>query len=179
MAVLEGVPQVRRFNRLITQRVGALNDRYLTRSRTLGASRVLWEIGVEGCEVRRLRMRLGIDSGQLSRLLRGLERDGLVEVGTSATDSRVRLARLTGAGLAERSVLDQRSDELARSILEPLDAAQRDLLISAMRTVERLLTTSLIGLRLADPVGPDAKRCLRAYFAELNRRSEIPFDPGA
>ncbi len=31
--------------------------------------------------------------------------------------------------------------------------------------------------RIVDPEHPDAKRCLRAYVAELNRRSDIPFDP--
>ena len=74
------ISQVRRFNRAVTQRVGALNDRYLARARTLGASRVLWEIGVEGCEVRALRARLDLDSGQTSRLLRSLEADGLIDV---------------------------------------------------------------------------------------------------
>src|SRR5581483_3444189 len=98
---------------------------YLSRSRTLGASRVLWEIGTEGCEVRSLRSRLGLDSGQASRLLRALESDGLIELAPSPLDARVRFARLTAAGLRERAVLDQRSDELARSILEGLDERRR------------------------------------------------------
>ena len=37
--------RVRRFNRTVTQRIGALSDGYLARGRPLGASRVLWEIG--------------------------------------------------------------------------------------------------------------------------------------
>ena len=171
------IAQVRRFNRVVTQRVGAINDQYLSRSRTLGASRVLWEIGVEGCEVRSLRSRLGLDSGQASRLLRALESDGLIEIAPSAMDGRVRFARLTAAGSAERAVLDERSDELARSILDPLDRPRRDRLVEAMRTVERLITASAVDLRIVDPSGADARACLRAYFAELNRRSELPFDP--
>ena len=46
-----------------------------------------------------------------------------------------------------------------------------------MRTVERLITGSLVQIRIVDPEHPDARRCLRAYVAELNRRSDIPFDP--
>ena len=172
-----GVEQVRRFNRAVTQRVGALSDHYLARSRPLSACRVLWEIGLEGAEVRALRARLDIDSGQLSRLLRGLEADDLIEVVPSPADARIRVARLTSAGVAERGVLDDRSDELARSILTPLDAAQREQLVTAMRSVERLITASLVETRIVDPEHPDAKRCLRAYVAELNRRSDIPFDP--
>jgi hypothetical protein len=35
------VAQVRRFSRIVTQRVGALDDRFLARDRPLGAARVL------------------------------------------------------------------------------------------------------------------------------------------
>ena len=81
----DAVSQVRSFNRLITLRVGALNDQYLARSRPLGEARLLWEIGVEGCDVRKLRSRLGLDSGYLSRLLRSLESVKLVRVEPNRT----------------------------------------------------------------------------------------------
>ena len=79
------VSRVRSFNRLVTQRVGALNDHYLARDRPLGEARLLWEIGREGCDVRRLRFRLGLDSGYLSRLLRSLEASQLVSVTRTRT----------------------------------------------------------------------------------------------
>ncbi len=173
------IAQVRRFNRTVTQRVGALSDRFLARDRPLGASRLLWEIGVEGCEVRALRSRLGLDSGQVSRLLRALEAEGLITVSPSAVDGRVRLARLTPAGSTERALLDGRSDELAATILAPLGARQQGELVAAMRTVERLITASMVEIHISDPAGSDARSCLRAYFAELDRRSESGFDPGA
>jgi DNA-binding MarR family transcriptional regulator/GNAT superfamily N-acetyltransferase len=173
------VDQVRSFNRTVTQRAGALNDRFLARDRPLGQSRLLWEIGTEGCEVRSLRSRLGLDSGHASRLLRALEAAALVSVAPSASDRRVRVARLTPAGLSERALLDRRSDDLAASILAPLDPGQRDELVAAMRTVKRLLTTAAIEIRTVDPTDADARRCLRAYFAELDRRSEPGLDPSA
>src|SRR3954454_6644469 len=161
------VAQIRRFNRMVTQRVGALNDRFASRDRPLAMSRLLWEIGTEGGEVVMLRSRLGVDSGQMSRMLRALEADGLVTVIPGDPDGRVRAARLTDRGLAERAILDDRSDELAASILAPLDDGQRGELISAMRAVERLITTSLVELRQVDPRSADAQRCLRAYVTEL------------
>src|SRR4051794_39245699 len=109
------IAAVRRFNRIVTERVGALNDAYLSRDRPLGQARVLWEIGSDGCDVRALRTRLGLDSGYLSRLLRSLEEDGLVRVEQSDADARVRIARLTRTGANERQLLDGRSDELAES----------------------------------------------------------------
>src|SRR5579864_5127988 len=110
------VDQLRRFNRVVTERVGALNDHFLGGPRPLGEARLLWEIGLEGCEVRLLRSRLGLDSGYLSRLLRSLEAAGLVRVTASRGDQRVRVARLTAAGRRERTTLDHRSDTLAESL---------------------------------------------------------------
>jgi DNA-binding MarR family transcriptional regulator/GNAT superfamily N-acetyltransferase len=174
----EQVGQVRRFNRTVTQRVGALSDHFLSTARPLAVSRLLWEIGTEGGEVVMLRSRLGVDSGQMSRMLRSLETEGLVTVKPSGADARVRVARLTEKGLAERAILDERSDELAASILGPLDPEQRAELVTAMRTVERLLATSMVELRAVDAAEPDAQRCLRAYVAELNRRApDRGFDP--
>src|SRR5207249_7980251 len=114
------IDQVRRFNRAVTQRAGALDDEFLTRGRPLGQARVLWEIGPDGRDVRDLRGRLDLDSGYLSRLLRALERDGLITVEVNEADGRLRTARLTGAGRAERAELDRRSDQAAASMLGPL-----------------------------------------------------------
>src|SRR5712691_6168620 len=138
------VLQVRRFNRIVTQRVGALNDRFLARDRSLGEARLLWEIGTEGRDVRSLRAQLELDSGYLSRLLRSLESAGLVTVGYKDSDKRIRIARLTRKGKAERAVLERRADELAASLLAPLGPTQRDRLVTAMADAERLLTASMI-----------------------------------
>src|SRR5919206_4681056 len=118
------IHHVRSFNRTVAERIGALDDRFLGRARPMGEARTLWEIGPEGIEVRALRARLGLDSGYTSRVLRSLERQGLVTVDASPDDRRVRRIRLTEAGLAERAELDRRSDDVARSCLEPLGERQ-------------------------------------------------------
>jgi len=171
------VARVRQFNRTVTQRIGALADEYLARGRPLGASRVLWEVGDDGADVRELRRRLDLDSGYLSRLLRSLEREGLVTVSPHPGDARVRTVRLTAAGRRERALLDERSDELARSLLEPLDDEQRERLVAAMTTVGRLLLAGLVQVSVADPASPAAQRCLAAYYAELDARFDSGFDP--
>ncbi len=171
------VRSVRSFNRLVTERVGALEDRYLATDRPLGEARLLWEIGRGRAEVRELRRRLALDSGYLSRLLQSLEAAGLIRVRPSGDDRRVRLAELTAAGRAERTLLDRRSDELARSFLEPLDEHRRARLVEAMTEVERLLTAPLVAIDVLDPDAPAARACLAAYAAELARRFESGFDP--
>jgi DNA-binding MarR family transcriptional regulator len=170
------VEQVRSFNRLVTQSVGALHDHYLSRNLPLGEARVLWEIGADGCDVRRLRATLDLDSGYLSRLLRSLERAGLVTVRPSDDDRRVRTARLTAAGRRERALLDRRSDELAASLLAPLSESQRERLVTAMGEVERLLTAGLVRIDVVDPESPAAVHCLGEYYAEIGHRFEGGFD---
>jgi len=54
--------RVRSFNRTVTQRIGALNDHFLGRRRPLGESRLLYEIGHSGAEIRHLRAQLELDS---------------------------------------------------------------------------------------------------------------------
>jgi DNA-binding MarR family transcriptional regulator/GNAT superfamily N-acetyltransferase len=171
------VGQVRSFNRVTTQRIGALNDAFLSRGRPLGEARLLWEIGPDGADVRRLRSRLDLDSGYLSRLLRSLERDGLVVVEQSQADGRVRTARLTRDGLAERRELDRRSDDAAAAILQPLTPSQRSRLMAAMAEVERLLLASALRVGPCDPRHPDARWCLESYFSELARRFDAGFEP--
>jgi DNA-binding MarR family transcriptional regulator len=172
------IERVRSFNRTVTQRIGALQDEYLARGRPLGASRVLWELADAPTDVRDLRARLDLDSGYLSRLLRGLERDGLVVVEAGAADRRVRTVRLTDAGRAERDLLDRRSDDLAESLLAPLGEGGRARLVDAMEIVERLLTAGLVEVAVEDPASAAARHCLAAYFAELDARFDAGFDPG-
>jgi DNA-binding MarR family transcriptional regulator/GNAT superfamily N-acetyltransferase len=174
----EQVERVRRFNRTVAERVGVLHDHYLGGARPYGQARLLWQIGDGGThDVRGVRERLGLDSGYVSRLLRALERDGLVTVGPHPRDRRVRTVRLTEAGQRERAFLDDRSDALAASLLDPLDARQRERLTSAMAEVERLLTASMVCLEELDPEHPDAAHCLRSYTAELGELFDGGFDP--
>lgn len=171
------VSSVRRFNRTVTERVGALNDRFLGRDRPIGEARLLWEIGDDGRDVRLLRAQLGLDSGYVSRLLRSLEGAGLVVVEPGPHDRRVRTVRLTAAGRAERAALDRGSDDLAVALLQPLTDAQRGRLVAAMDEVGRLLTASMVTVDVVDPEHADARHCLQEYVAELGRRFDTGFDP--
>ena len=175
----DDVDHVRQFNRTVAQRIGALSDDFLATHRPMAEARLLWEIGADGCEVRTLRNRLGLDSGHASRLLRALESDGMARVEPSASDRRIRIARLTRAGEKEWAQLDRRSDDFAASMLAPLDERDRKRLVESMRTVQRLLTAAAVEIREVDPAGPDARQCLRAYVEELNERWEAGFDPAA
>jgi DNA-binding MarR family transcriptional regulator/GNAT superfamily N-acetyltransferase len=169
--------QVRRFNRAVTHRIGALNGDYLGSGRPLGEARLLFEIGPEGATVRELRSRLGLDSGYLSRMLRALEAAKLTTSRPAALDARVRRVTLTTRGRKEWALLDRRSRDLAASVLEPLPNAQRERLLAAMAEVERFLRASAVRIEPADPFAAESRACIHAYFSELQERFDQGFDP--
>src|SRR6185503_18510211 len=95
------IARVRRFNRAVTSEVGALDTSFLGRGRPLGAARVLNAIGHGRTDVAELRDYLALDSGLMSRLLRSLEDEGLIETVPHRDDARRRIAKLTKAGRRE------------------------------------------------------------------------------
>ena len=110
--MLDTVARLRRFNRVVTREIGALDTSYLGRGRPLGAARVLQLVKAEGTDLADLRQRLDLDTGLLSRLLRGLESAGLVTVATDPADRRRRIASLTPQqrvvlGVAQHEPADQ------------------------------------------------------------------------
>jgi len=171
------VQQVRRFNRLVRQRVGALEDSYLRRGRPLAEARLIFETGAHGADVRELRDARGLDSGYLSRLLRSLRAQGLIQVRKQAEDGRLRRVSLTKEGQAELAAYERLSDEFAQSMLVPLEAPERDRLVAAMAEVERLIRAAAVEVRLEPPNSANARWCLGEYFRELAQRFEAGFDP--
>lgn len=174
---MDAVAQIRTFNRTVTGQIGALDDCFLGRHRSLGACRLLFEVGTAGIEVRELRARLGLDSGYTSRMLRELEAEGLIRTGQAPSDGRVRYVRLTKTGRRELGLLNRLSDAAAATMLEPLTQSQREALTSAMGIVERLLLASVVRLQVENPTSRAAQYCLASYFDELADRFEAGFDP--
>ena len=103
---------VRSFNRTVTQRIGALNNSFLDRGRPLGEARLLYEIGPDGRDVSVLREKLALDSGYLSRLLRSLERQGLVRTRRGAGQAAVGMW-----SPRERASMNWKSTGAARMVL--------------------------------------------------------------
>lgn len=170
---------LRRFNRTYTQRIGVLEDSFLGTGRPLAVNRLLFEIGPdEGTTVRRLRDRLDLDSGHLSRLLRRLESDGLVATTPDPADRRRRVVRLTDEGRTALRDLDDRSEELAERLVAPLTPRQQQRLAEALGTADLLVRAATISLREVAPDDPMARQATDRYTAELADRFPDGFDPG-
>ena len=172
------VSTLRDFNRQFTQRIGVLDERFLGQNRPLGPARLLFEIGRGGTQVLDLRSRLGLDSGYLSRLLRGLESEGLIHVEPDPDDRRRRIAALTGRGQQEWNVLEVRSERLAQRLVAPLSATHRARLDAALVAAGRILASATASFDVVDPRSSEAAWAVRQYFSELDLRFDGGFDAG-
>jgi len=139
-ALLAQVEAIRAFNRFYTQRIGVLEDSYLESPFSLAQARVLYELAHrQEPTAAGIARDLGLDAGYLSRILRTLERSGLVAKKASALDGRQRLLSLTAAGHAAFAPLDTASRQQITALLEGLSASEQRRLVEAMGAIGGLL----------------------------------------
>jgi DNA-binding MarR family transcriptional regulator/GNAT superfamily N-acetyltransferase len=172
--MLDPISRIRRFNRAVTSEVGALDSSFLGRGRPLGAARVLNSIGHGRSDVADIRDYLGLDSGLMSRLLRSLEEEGLIETTAHPDDARRRVARLTRSGRREFDAYETLSNAQAESMLAR--HPRREELLAAMDLIGSALGRSRIDVKEVNPRAPEARYCLGEYYAELARRFKQGFD---
>lgn len=171
---IDHVSRVRRFNRAVTSEVGVLDTSFLGRGRPLGSARVLNAIGRGIADVAGLRDYLGLDSGLASRLLRGLEHEGLVETVPHDGDGRRRVVRLTRAGQREFRIYEDLSNRQAEAMLAHHPRPEE--LLAAMDLVASALGRDRIELVEMPPGAEAARHCLQAYYAELATRFKGGFE---
>lgn len=140
----DGLPQriraLRRFNRFYTKQIGLLNKGLHGTQFSLIHARIIFEMAqLKQTTAGGLIRELDIDPGYLSRILKAFEKDGLVRSTRSRKDSRQRLLRLTAAGRKSFSVLNQRSSEQARALLQALPAEEQTRLVQSMQAIEHIL----------------------------------------
>lgn len=170
----DAVTRIRRFNRAVTRETGALETSFLGRGRPLGPARVLHAIGPDGTDLEHLRSYLGLDKTLLSRFLKSLADEGLLELRQDPTDGRRRTAHLTDAGTQERAAYDALSDAQAQTLLDRHPRPQA--LLDAMDLVASALGQDDLTFVTVDPRSADAVYCLEEYYAELGRRFDTGFD---
>src|SRR5580698_8840199 len=168
------VSRVRRFNRAVTREAGALDNSFLGRERPLGAARVLNAIGQGRTDVADIRDYLELDSGLMSRLLRGLEDEGLVATMPHRDDARRRVAKLTPTGRREFNAYEAISDSRAELLLGRQGNSQA--LLAAMDLIATAFGRGNIAIDAANPRGKEARYCLGEYYGELARRFKGGFD---
>ncbi|MGR3323698.1 MAG: bifunctional helix-turn-helix transcriptional regulator/GNAT family N-acetyltransferase [Pseudooceanicola sp.] len=172
---------MRRFTRFYTSFVDALSDRMLRTGFSLPQARVLHEVatGPKDAQAADMARELRMDAGQLSRVLSGLERKGLVRRKPTEAHAKRLEIRLTEAGQAAFAELDRRSARQVEAALAPLTPGDRTRIIRAMRLVTRLLgqrphPALPVELRATEPgdLGWVVARQSQLYAAEYGWNAE-------
>jgi DNA-binding MarR family transcriptional regulator/N-acetylglutamate synthase-like GNAT family acetyltransferase len=115
------IAALRDFNRFYTSRLGMTRHGLHSTEHALAEARVLYELGAHGTlQTSALKDALAIDAGQLSRLVKRLEDQGLLERIPSPTDARRQRVRLTPRGNDAFARLDQGSREEVGQLLDAL-----------------------------------------------------------
>jgi DNA-binding MarR family transcriptional regulator/GNAT superfamily N-acetyltransferase len=137
----ETAEAVRRFNRFYTRRIGVLDESLLGSGLTLSQGRIVFELGRrKECTAGEIAAELRLDAGYLSRLLASLEKLKLLARKPSHTDGRQTIVSLTARGCERYQLLDRTSSEEVLKLLDDLPPGVRPRLLTAMATIESLLT---------------------------------------
>jgi DNA-binding MarR family transcriptional regulator/GNAT superfamily N-acetyltransferase len=175
------IQSIRKFNRFYTKHLGVLEDGYLQSEFTLTEARVIYELGqVTTATATDLQATLGHNAGYLSRVLRKLQRNGLIQRIRSHRDRREHLLSLTESGRLAFDRLDQRSNHQIEADLAPLSEPDRLTLARSMESIHHLLTTATesttpITLRTHRPgdIGWIVQKHAELYAGEFNWNSEF------
>ncbi|MGV2830883.1 bifunctional helix-turn-helix transcriptional regulator/GNAT family N-acetyltransferase [Myxosarcina sp. GI1(2024)] len=144
MELLERVKAVRRFNRFYIQKLGLLNKKILHSPFSLTEARMIYELAhgqtttaTQICE------QLSLDTGYVSRILRGFQNQGLVEKYPAEQDARQSLLQLTPKGQQNFSILNDASNQKVERMLAALPEKGQHRLVEAIKEIEAILDRSL------------------------------------
>jgi DNA-binding MarR family transcriptional regulator/predicted N-acetyltransferase YhbS len=82
---------------------------------------------------------LGLDAGYLSRILGHFEKSGLIRKEGSPSDGRQSFLSITAVGRKAMELLERRTVRQVGDVLHRLSDPEQDRLVTAMRTVERMI----------------------------------------
>jgi len=134
------VDRIRSFNRFYTNIIGLLDQHFLDSSFSLTEGRVLYEIcNTEECSAKKIRERIVIDEGYLSRILDAFAQRGLIRKTRSARDGRLRIIVPTERGKREFASLNSNSNKMIAQMIEKLSEEEREELLNKMEDIRRLL----------------------------------------
>jgi DNA-binding MarR family transcriptional regulator/predicted GNAT family acetyltransferase len=148
---MDAIDQIRAFNRLWTGRIGLLKRNYLDSGLGLAEVRVLHDLGEGAMRARPLAQALGLDEGQLSRILRKLEAGGLLTRHAVLDDARTREIALTPLGKDKVQALKLASRDGLAELLSALDPVQRALLEDGLTRATAALDAKPVQLRALEP----------------------------
>lgn len=131
---------MRRFNRYYTRILGVFDQKVFDLDYSMIEMRILGEIGRHrSITANELTKCLNIKKSYLSRKLSKLEKNEYIYKEKNPEDSRSQHLYLTEKGLELNKYVEEQSDRKVLELLEPLDEANYQELVTAMKTIENIL----------------------------------------
>jgi DNA-binding MarR family transcriptional regulator/GNAT superfamily N-acetyltransferase len=165
------VAAMREFNRFYTARLGLLSRRHLAGEFSLTEARILYEIGANPqITATTLRAALRLDAGYISRLLSSLAKRKLVRQAVAAQDRRERRLTLTPLGEKKVALLNEQSAVQIGSILDAMNAVDRDALVQSLATAQSILTrerTSPVRIVRVSKMDDDVLKLINEYYEAI------------
>src|SRR5438876_9078150 len=119
----DALGRLRRFNRLLTRRIGLVADRYLGSPLSFAQARLLYEVGLLApLATHHLRRLLVVDPAALSRGLAALEARQLIRRHVDPGNRRNRIVEVTARGRRLLRTLDRRADARVAAVIAGLAA---------------------------------------------------------
>jgi DNA-binding MarR family transcriptional regulator/GNAT superfamily N-acetyltransferase len=135
------IRDVRAFNRFYTDVIGLLDQHLLDSPYSLAEARIIYEVRHNpGIQASQIMERMPIDKSYLSRLLKKLEKDGVIKRKKSEEDARVVVISLTAKGKKEFDFLNRSSDEQIATLIQPFSSIQKENLVADMSSIKHMLT---------------------------------------
>ena len=136
----EMIDRIRSFNRFYTNIIGLLDQHFLDSPLTLTEGRVLYEIcNTEDCSAKKIREKIVIDEGYLSRILDTFVKRGLIKKTRSPDDRRLWIIAPTQKGKREFASLNASSNHLISHMIDRLSEEERADLLEKMDGIRTLL----------------------------------------
>ena len=134
------IDRIRSFNRFYTNIIGLLDQHFLDSPFSLTEGRVLYEIcNTEDCSAKKIRARIVIDEGYLSRILDNFGKRGLIKKTRSTEDGRLWIIVPTDKGTREFASLNDNSNTSMSKMIEKLSEEERANLLNKMEEIRTLL----------------------------------------
>lgn len=135
----EDIYNVREFNRFYTSILSLMDKYRLDTKYTILEIRIMLEIDRGVNTANRLLNVLKMDKGYISRVLKKLQKEGLLSEEIDPTDLRIKLLSLTPDGYKTLVDVNKRADNQIEDIFKDVNQTEVDEIISAMKRIQSSL----------------------------------------
>lgn len=141
---IDVIIDIRGFNRFYTNMLGLLNANIGSSDYSLTETRIIYEISkTEKCSANQLSNILRIDTGYLSRILKKLEKEGVLERHSSEDDARINEISLTEKGHELFEQMNNDSNVQIASLIESLTDEECHEISKACDTIKKYFTKAI------------------------------------